>query len=151
VDDKLNVTELFELRELRRESIRAGLARLVKEAHQTSKDKGWHPDVPYDNFKNAMMRGDSEDKRRVADRVAAMLFLIADEAHEAGKVLRAPGDTTSEAAFKAWVGEITKELADVVIRVADLAGWLNGDLPKEITDKLEINLSRDYRHGNKLI
>jgi NTP pyrophosphatase (non-canonical NTP hydrolase) len=42
-----------------------------------------------------------------------------------------------------------EELADIVIRVADLAGGLGIDLEREIIAKMEINKTREYKH-NKL-
>lgn len=43
-----------------------------------------------------------------------------------------------------------EELADVMIRVADLAARLNLDLEKAIVDKLKHNKTRDRMHGGKL-
>lgn len=41
------------------------------------------------------------------------------------------------------------ELADILIRVADLAQCLNIDLTEEIKEKMKYNKSRPYRHGGK--
>jgi|ERR1700677_1956845 len=41
------------------------------------------------------------------------------------------------------------ELADAVIRLLDLAQYKGIDLEKVIADKLDYNLTRGYRHGNK--
>lgn len=41
------------------------------------------------------------------------------------------------------------ELADVVIRVADLAGHLEIDLSRAVKEKMDFNATREYRHGNK--
>lgn len=41
------------------------------------------------------------------------------------------------------------ELADVVIRVFDLAEWLGIDLANAIKVKMKYNKTRPYRHGNK--
>lgn len=41
------------------------------------------------------------------------------------------------------------ELADIFIRVADLALWLGIDLTDEIEIKMKYNKSRSYRHGDK--
>ena len=43
-----------------------------------------------------------------------------------------------------------EELADIVIRVFDLAQHFNIDLEKEIMDKDTYNRTRGYRHGGKL-
>lgn len=42
---------------------------------------------------------------------------------------------------------IASELADVVIRVADLCGYLDIDLEKIIVEKMAYNESRPYKHG----
>jgi NTP pyrophosphatase (non-canonical NTP hydrolase) len=42
------------------------------------------------------------------------------------------------------------ELADVLIRIADLCGRYVIDLDKALKMKLKYNESRPYRHGNKL-
>ena len=42
-----------------------------------------------------------------------------------------------------------QELADIVIRVGDLAEMLDIDLEKEIAMKLKYNLTRPVRHGGK--
>ncbi len=41
------------------------------------------------------------------------------------------------------------ELADILIRVADLSKHLDIDLEKAIEEKLNFNSTREYRHGNK--
>lgn len=42
------------------------------------------------------------------------------------------------------------ELADIVIRVFDLAGMLKIDIANEIERKMRYNVTRPYRHGGKL-
>lgn len=44
---------------------------------------------------------------------------------------------------------IASELADVVIRVCDLAQRLGIDLDKAVEDKHAYNLTRPYKHGGK--
>lgn len=46
---------------------------------------------------------------------------------------------------------VPTELADVVIRVFDLAGWLGIDLASAIREKMRFNKTRPYRHGGKAI
>jgi NTP pyrophosphatase (non-canonical NTP hydrolase) len=45
---------------------------------------------------------------------------------------------------------MAEELADVVIRVFDMAEQLGIDLEEEIMSKHEYNKTRPYRHGGKL-
>lgn len=46
---------------------------------------------------------------------------------------------------------IPSELADVVIRVADMCGYYNIDLEAAVKAKLEFNRTRPYRHGGKVL
>lgn len=41
----------------------------------------------------------------------------------------------------------TVELADAVIRIFDLCGWLGLDLPAAILAKMDYNEKRPYKHG----
>lgn len=41
------------------------------------------------------------------------------------------------------------ELADTVIRIADMCGYLGIDLEKHIELKMKYNATREYKHGNK--
>jgi NTP pyrophosphatase (non-canonical NTP hydrolase) len=42
-----------------------------------------------------------------------------------------------------------EELADIVIRVMDMAEAQGIDLEREVQDKMAWNIHRPYRHGNK--
>lgn len=44
---------------------------------------------------------------------------------------------------------IPSELADIVIRVADLAGEIGIDLEAIITEKLDFNATRPFKHGKE--
>ena len=41
------------------------------------------------------------------------------------------------------------ELADAIIRIADMCGAYGLDLEEALTKKMEYNKSRPYRHGGK--
>jgi NTP pyrophosphatase (non-canonical NTP hydrolase) len=65
-------------------------------------------------------------------------MLIVGELSEAEDALR-----------KGDYAHIAEELADVVIRTADLAGGLGFDLEKAIEEKMERNKHRPRLHGKK--
>ncbi len=41
------------------------------------------------------------------------------------------------------------ELADIVIRVGDLCGYLGIDLESAVAEKMAFNATREHRHGGK--
>ncbi|PKL13991.1 MAG: hypothetical protein CVV52_03710 [Spirochaetae bacterium HGW-Spirochaetae-8] len=115
---------------------------LVKKAHENAKDKGFH------------------DKRM---EVGTMIALIhselseALEAHRAGlqldyfRMIGLSGyllDLESEEYFKTHLKETFEmELADAVIRIADMCGLLDIDLESCIRAKMKYNASRPRLHG----
>jgi len=73
-------------------------------------------------------------------KVPAILMLIVSECAEALEGFR-NGDWDN---FK-------EEIADIQIRVLDLAGGLEIDLDEEVAKKLEKNRERGHRHGGKRV
>ena len=105
---------------------------LIVESNQTAKSKGWWDD-PNRN-------------------IGEILALIHSEVSEALEVYRLKGkDSLKEKWFdeKGKPEGFTVELADVVIRIADLCGELGLDLESALTTKLSYNQTRPYRHGDK--
>lgn len=93
-----------------------------KVIHELAKEKGWYdgPERP----------------------IPELLCLIHSEISEAlvGFRNQIPrGD-------KGWIGE---ELADAVIRIFDMAEYLNIDISREVESKHLYNTTRPYRHGGK--
>ena len=106
---------------------------LIQTSHKTAVDKGWwdQPDNP--------------------DSVPAKLALVHSEVSEALEEYR-NGKPLSEIYFRESDGKpegFVVELADVVIRIADLCGRYGLDLETAIDIKAKFNDSRPYRHGNK--
>lgn len=83
--------------------------------------------------KTAIDKGFWENEREFGTLIA----LIHSEASEALEAHRKEEDNIGE------------ELADIVIRVADLAGGYNIDLEWEVAKKMDYNLKRPYKHGKQ--
>jgi len=92
-----------------------------EEIHQNAIDHGWY-----------------EDQRSVPE----LLCLIHSEVSEALEGYR-NGVKDGEK------GCLAEELADVVIRVFDMAEAYGIDIVNEINNKHEYNKTRPYRHGGK--
>jgi NTP pyrophosphatase (non-canonical NTP hydrolase) len=71
--------------------------------------------------------------------VLSWLLLVVTEVVEAAEAVR-KGDTSN----------LCEELADVCIRVFDVAATLGIDLERAIEAKMAYNETRPYRHGGKL-
>ncbi len=75
-----------------------------------------------------------------------------DEPRETGTLLALIHSEVSEALEADRKGDhdnFAEELADVCIRIFDLCGLMNIDLEKIISEKMERNKSRSYKHGGK--
>jgi len=104
---------------------------LVAESHERAVRKGFYDPPP---------------------SIEQRLCLIHSEVSEALEAFRdgdmetsaisAPGATPKPCGFPS-------ELADIVIRVCDLAGHLNIDLAAEIRAKSDYNESRPHKHGRR--
>ncbi|CCJ32873.1 MazG-like family protein [Caloramator australicus] len=107
------------------------ISELCKEAHTNASDKGFWEDI----FDIKFLR---LDEMHWNNAIAARLALIHTEVSEATEALR-----------KDDFENFKEELADIVIRVADLAGGLNIDLEHEIEKKVKKNKLREYKHGKQ--
>lgn len=107
---------------------------LVNKAHCNAKTKGFWED--YSSLENMELKPFYQDMSNNA--IGNRLMLITGEVAEAHEALRKED----------W-DNFKEELADIVIRVADLAGGLYIDLEEEITKKMEKNALRPYKHGKK--
>ena len=136
---------------------------MVEQVHQTAREKGWWnacakrflhaTKVPYELVE--------EDVKKL---VPEKLCLIHSEISEALEDYRNDEmaivyENAKGVRVKAPLGEahdlgykpcgFPSELADAVIRIADLAGALGIDLEAAIVQKMSYNRQRPFRHGGK--
>jgi len=105
--------------------------RLTDEAHRNARDKGFYRDV---EIVEETIKGSDDYDAVILRLKIARLALIGTEVSEAVEALR--------------VGEdVGPELADIVIRTMDLAGFLGINLGGEIVKKMQKNLDRPAMHG----
>ena len=107
---------------------------VIESANRTAREKGWWLD----------------DAQR---NIPEVLALIHSEVSEALEEYRRDGlDGLSNIRLDPATGKpegFVVELADSIIRIADLCGEYELDLQRALTLKLAYNQTRSYRHGNK--
>ena len=87
----------------------------------------------------ARSKGFWEENRPLIDDIALRLMLIVTEVAEAMEHIRLQGQSA--------VGyDFSTELADIVIRVFDLAHAYQIDIGKKMKNKMAINVHRAYKH-----
>ncbi|MGL5912269.1 MAG: hypothetical protein ACRCZP_19850 [Phycicoccus sp.] len=115
---------------------------LQARAHGTAKSKGWWDDVS--------LGEPAALCTYQLNSIAAKLALVHREVSEALECVR-------DRQFEYVTGETGKpeglptELADIVIRVADLAGALGINLEEAIQRKMDFNATRTHRHGGRAL
>jgi NTP pyrophosphatase (non-canonical NTP hydrolase) len=100
---------------------------LVRESHDRAKRKGFYDPVP---------------------SIEQRLCLIHSEVSEALEAYR-DGELTTKITDEGKPCGFPSELADIVIRVCDLAGHLGIDLEREIRAKSDFNETRPAKHGRR--
>ncbi len=104
-------------------------------------------DICAEAYRNSESHGFWEGEQNFPEKLA----LIHSEVSEALEAYRAGAPISAlqyeeKGQHKKPVG-IPSELADIVIRVADLCGAYQIDLEKAIRDKMEYNATRPHKHG----
>ncbi len=89
-------------------------------------------------YSNSKEKGFWEASQNISEKVMLVVTELAEavEAYRNG-IVKGEKDCFAE------------EIADAMIRICDIAGYLEIDLEKEITDKMDYNKSRPYLHGKK--
>lgn len=133
------------------------IKQLVEYAHENARQHGWH------------------DNRRSFGELIALCHSELSEALEEHRDGLEPSDTYYECnkcscgpcntrndtnkhqmgvtyCLDAWKPcGIPSELADVVIRIADMCGMYGIDLEAAIAEKMAFNKTRPFKHGGKVI
>ena len=113
----------------RAEAIVYGISSLMVMAHGQSARSGFYDGAPFN----------------LAEKIA----LIHSELSEALEFARrGPINETMSEKIPDFTG-VEEELADVLIRVGDLAAALDLDLDRAVLAKMSYNASRAYKHGKK--
>lgn len=109
------------------EQTMTGFKELQKEVHENAVEHGWWDDPKEEGTLLALIH--SEVSEALEDARVGLMRTTLDEN---GKPVGFPS-----------------ELADIVIRVMDVAEFHGIDLEEEIKQKHEFNKTRPYRHGDK--
>ena len=114
------------------------MKKLFREIHQNAVDHGWWDDQ--------WERGEDV----TAESILVKISLCHAELSEAVEEVR-KGEDCYDMYFKGSKPEgMVVELADAVIRIADLCEALELDLENAIRQKHEFNKTRPYKHGKKI-
>lgn len=113
---------------------------LVKKAYENASKKGfwedWRDIKGGKKHKTVEIKTGHAEDNLINNAIGNRLMLITGEVAEAHEALR-----------KKDYENFKEELADIVIRVADLAGGLGINLEEEILNKMDKNRNRPYKHG----
>lgn len=122
------------------------LRQLQEICFQNAEDKGFH--------ERGTLILSSGDKEAINDYIGSRLLLVVSEVSEAQDELRAGHDH-----FEEYFSEVdgvaqkpegfASEIADVIIRILDLAGELGIDIADTIDLKMRYNATRPRLHGKK--
>ena len=113
---------------------------LVREVHQTAKEKGWYQKERHPLEAHMLMVSEIAEATEEArtDRPAVYVLRDGEVVSDASKFQ--PGEKPE--------GEAV-ELVDAIIRIADYFGYRDWNLEKVLTLKMEYNKTRSFRHGGK--
>lgn len=117
---------------------KASVNEIVQAAHENAVNKGF-----YDSIGSRCGYLDKQGQKALShesrtDFVLSQLAMVLGEGGEAIKAIQRRG---------IYSEEFGEELADIVIRVCDLAGYLDINLGKAIHRKMEFNQERPRLHG----
>lgn len=93
-------------------------------------------------YRNNVLKGWTQDKKTVGEHIA----LIHSEVSEALEAFRWNNPVSKKIPK---LTQVEEELADVIIRLMDLAHTKKLGIPRALFLKMEYNSTRPYKHGGK--
>ena len=118
---------------------------LSKEIHQINVKNGFYEDQKNIGEMLALIHSEVSEALE-ADRKGVYANLISTDS----TATDGSGDEIFKANFKKYVKDsFEDELADIMIRVMDLAAFKKIDLESHIKAKMRYNSMREYKHGKK--
>jgi NTP pyrophosphatase (non-canonical NTP hydrolase) len=127
------------------------LKHLIEISHAIAKEKGWWPS--FTPAARAALESLAERKPvevPTPERgIPELLCLVHSEVSEALEAWREGSGFGVDFDANGKPVGLASELADVVIRVADMCGYFGIDLERAVLAKLEYNRTRPHRHGGK--
>jgi NTP pyrophosphatase (non-canonical NTP hydrolase) len=129
---------------------------LINKAHANAKEHGWHE--PQRSFGELIALCHSELSEALEEyrngREPTDCYYVCNKCEKGPCALNSEHgadeyDCTPTPSEKPE--GIPAELADVVIRIADMCGLYGIDLEEAIREKMEYNKSRPMRHGGKVL
>ena len=118
------------------------MQQVFEECHETALSKGW--------WEGTIYVGPEGERVLHPLEISSKLALVHAEVSEGLEEVRKGEDH-----YQPYLGEKNKpeglviEMADAVIRMADLAGKMGLDLAEAIEMKMAYNKTRPHRHGGK--
>ena len=107
---------------------------IQKDVHQTAVEHGW-------------WEGTTKENCPIAEKIALMHSELSEALEEFRSVIELPDYYMINGKPEG----IVVELADCIIRILDLAGFMGWDIEEALKLKMAYNETRPYRHGNKRI
>ncbi len=119
--------------------VRKTLKNLQKVCHKIACEKGFYDMLKYKIPEHLII---SEKLMHTVDELS--------EAHEALRNGNRQVHYNNKLRDKDWEKDTFEdELADAIIRIADLAEYMKVDLEWQIKNKMDYNKKRPYKHGKK--
>lgn len=138
---------------------------MVKRSYETAKAKGWHDKPATFGDRIALIHSEASEALEAFreldndsyDAIRQPIYRNTETKQLTRDRIRYVPHTYACADFITGVNDVVlnkpegvaSELADVVIRVADLCGLYGIDLETALEEKMAFNDTRPYRHGGK--